>query len=143
MAMSTAFETVYTIVDWYDGPRDGAADFRGVPHRYRSVYLDAPEWNSEEDRFELTPISAELLAAMIEADRLWRRWDDARRAGTLPEMPDDAPRVLPEDRPRYAALTAEIDAALARRAPTVLAHGVFQYRPDRVQRTPVEIFPAA
>jgi hypothetical protein len=141
--MDTAFETVYTIVDWYDGPREGAADFRGVPHRYRSVYLDTPEWNPDEDRFELTPIPTELLTAMLEADRLWRRWDAARRAGTLPQMADDAPRVLPEDRAHYVTLTADIDAALACRVPTMLAHGAFQYRPDRVRWMPVDAASAA
>jgi len=140
--MDRTLDTVYTIEDWYDGPREGAANFRGVPHRYRSVYLDTPAWNPEEDRFELTPISMEILIAMREAHELWRRWDDARREGTVPEMSDDAPRVLPEDQVRYSALRAEIDAALAGLVPTILARGAFQYRPDRVQWTSVEAAPA-
>ena len=52
--MESDFDIVYTIHDWYDGARDGAATFRGSPFRYRSVYMDTPTWDPNEDRFELT-----------------------------------------------------------------------------------------
>jgi hypothetical protein len=135
--MESASDVFYTIYDWYDGARDGAATFQGAPCRYRSVYLDTPSWDPDEDRFELTPISADLLGAMVEADRLWRRWDEARRAGTLPPEGPDAPRALPEDRERYKALLARIEAELGALQPTVLARGEFDYQSGRVRWTPI------
>jgi hypothetical protein len=135
--MESASDILYTIDDWYDGARHGAATFRGALVRYRSVYLDTAKWDPEENRFELTPISEELLDAMLEADRLWPRWEAARKAGTLPNAPHDAPRVLPEDLERYTALKAQIEADLAARTPTVLATAAFDYALDRVEWTPI------
>src|SRR5687768_8510315 len=33
------FERVYTVTDYWDGPREGIADFQDVPHLYRSIFL--------------------------------------------------------------------------------------------------------
>ena len=51
--MEPKFELVYTVTEYYDGPRDGVANFRDAPHVYRSVYLDHAQWDRNEDRFEL------------------------------------------------------------------------------------------
>lgn len=54
--MDHGFERVYTVHDYWDGPRSGFADFGGVPHAYRSLWLDdLDEW--DPDRFELSPIA--------------------------------------------------------------------------------------
>ncbi len=53
--MERSFEHVYTVTDYYDGPRGGVAEFNGVPHVYRSLFLDSEdEWDAE--RFELSPL---------------------------------------------------------------------------------------
>ncbi len=129
--MQPVSDVFYTIYDWYDGARDGAATFQGAPFRYRSVYLDTPRWHPDEDRFELTPLSPDLLGAMVDADRLWRRWDEACRAETLPPEALDEPRVLPEDREQYEALTARIEHELGVLKPTILARGKFDYQNRR------------
>lgn len=130
--MTSPFERVYTIGDWYDGPRSGAADYRGAPHHYRSLYLDTPDWDPQEDRFELTPLTAEALEWMIEADALYQRWDAARRRGTLPPeareeaIPVDAPLVFPQDRGRYETLERQVAAYLAANAARAfIVHGAF------------------
>jgi len=74
---------------------------------------------------------------MIEADRLWCRWDDARQAGTLPDQGEDESRVLPGDQKRYDALTTRITAELAALRPTLLVRGEFDYRQERVKWTPI------
>ena len=102
--MDREFETVYTVDEYYDGPRSGIADFGGVPHFYRSVYLDTVHWNPDEDRFELSPVTAAVRDMAVEAYKLWQRWQSASFAGTAPETEDNAPRVLSEDRPRYETL---------------------------------------
>jgi hypothetical protein len=140
--MEPAFKRVYAIRDWYDGPRDGAADFRGVPHRFRSVYLDTEQWHPDEDRFELTPLPPHVLPWMVEAHELWQRYLAALRAGTAPELPQDSPGVLPEDRARYEKLERWIDASLAELQPAVLAHGEFSLRDANVRWVPVGERPA-
>ena len=57
--MQLFFERVYTIDEWRAGPRAGVANFAGAPHFYRSV--KQPRRGVREDRFELTPLSPELL----------------------------------------------------------------------------------
>ena len=137
--MDPPFEQVYTINDWYDGPRTGAADYGGVPHVYRSLYLNGETWNSDEDRFELTPITSEVLGWMLEANRLNREWHSARRAGTAPAWTSGEPCVPPEDRERYLELEAKIAGALERHAgPRVLAHGEFEPGGRGVRWKPVE-----
>ena len=54
--MTEDFEPVHSVDEYYDGPREGMADFGGHPHRYRSMYLDGAEWDPDDDRFELTPV---------------------------------------------------------------------------------------
>lgn len=54
--MSLIYERVYRITAYYDGPREGIADFEGKPHLFRS----------ERDYganvfFYLTPLSEELF----------------------------------------------------------------------------------
>jgi hypothetical protein len=56
-SMSGEFEPVHVVDDYYDGPRNGIAEYRGVRHRFRSVVWPAGEtWDSEDDRFELLPV---------------------------------------------------------------------------------------
>jgi len=116
--MDRDVEPIYVIEDWYDGPRTGVAEYGGVPHYYRSLYLDRETWNPDEDRFELTPLTAESVAWAVEADRLFHRWDDARQAGTLPpdateeSLDGDAPLVYPADRARFELLERQLHAYL-------------------------------
>jgi hypothetical protein len=106
--MDSRFETVYTVDDYYDGPRGGVADFDGRPHYYQSLFFDEP-LDSDENRFELSPISADTRDLAIEAFLLWQRWQVASFAGLAPALSDeDAPRVLPEDRARYEQLSSAL-----------------------------------
>src|SRR4051812_3241390 len=93
---------VLTIDDWYDGPIAGATEYRGTPHYYRAAFLDDEPWRPDgegAERFELIPLPATVLAAILEAAQLHQRWVDAERAGTLPPVPDPEDlRVLPSDR---------------------------------------------
>jgi hypothetical protein len=104
-------EPVYTIDDWYDGPRAGFASYRGVPHHYRSLYLDSETWDADEDRFELVAVGAEVLASALEASAIFYRWNELRRQGGV-DWTADAPEsefgALPEDRDRYAMLRAAL-----------------------------------
>ena len=69
--MATDFEPVHDVEDYYDGPRTGIADFRGLPHRFRSVGWsspdgpDGPEWDPNDDRFELVLLESDDNLAVI------------------------------------------------------------------------------
>ncbi|HSH15259.1 MAG TPA: hypothetical protein VLD18_04435 [Verrucomicrobiae bacterium] len=64
--MSEQFEPVHEVDDYYDGPRTGVAEYRGVRHRFRSVVWPADDgWDSKDDRFELLPESGEGPAVIV------------------------------------------------------------------------------
>jgi hypothetical protein len=112
MYEDSEFEDVYTVDDWYDGPRTGFAQYRGAPHHYRSLYLDYNDWDTDEDRFELIPVSADVLAAALEADAIFGRWDIARKSGEIVwtvDTPESEFGALAKDRDRYAIVRAVIE----------------------------------
>ena len=39
------FERVHTMTDYYDGPRQGVADYQGHPHAYHC------EWSEDDDSY--------------------------------------------------------------------------------------------
>ena len=110
--MEAPYETVYVVEDWYDGPRSGYARYRQQPHAYRSLYLDwnsSEDYNPDEDRFELTPVSAQVLEWAVASHHLWLKWNTAYRTGTLPAGANDEERILPEDRAYDQELRALIE----------------------------------
>jgi len=128
--MHSESEPIHVIEEWYDGPRTGAADYRGAPHHYRSLYLDSERGNPREDRYELTPLTSEALEWLVEANTLFQHWDAARQGGTLPPeatedgLSPDAPAVFPEDRPQYEMLQRRIADYLANaRSRAFIVHG--------------------
>jgi hypothetical protein len=128
--MEQTFERVYTVTEYYDGPRDGVADFLGAPHTYRSVYLDNAQWDTGEDRFELSPIAPDVLALALEDWAIWERFERAYRAGKLSEPVQESDwGALPADAPRHAELRQILESALAiDPARRVLARGAFRVR---------------
>lgn len=73
--MPITFESpqrVYVELSYYDGPREGIADLRGVPHRFVSHFEDAE--SNVDPTFGLVPISEEVLALEIEQWRIFVGW---------------------------------------------------------------------
>ena len=138
--MEPKFELVYTVTEYYEGPRDGVANVRDVPHVYRSVYLDNAQWDSNEDRFELSPISSEVLALALEDWAIWKRFERAYHAAELTEPVQESDwGALREDAPRHAELQQILESALAidpvRR---VMTRGTFRVR-EPAPETPVGV----
>ena len=78
------WERVYTVNDFYDGPRLGVADYNGQPHLYESRWDDSEgRWEGEKgeegylDNFWLSPITAEELVLVLEDWAIWERWEAA------------------------------------------------------------------
>ena len=133
--MSSDWETIHTIRDWYDGPRSGAAEYLGATYWYRSVYLDTEEWDPDEGRFELTPLTSEACRWELERTSIFERWDAARRSGLVTWKDGDRNSfgAFPEEMPRYRELNKGLDAYLAETSPSHLARGTFDLRAKRVQ----------
>jgi hypothetical protein len=97
--MEGRFEKVYTMTDYYDGPRRGIADFEGKPHFYDSEWSDTEDLNL--DTFKLTAITADLLSLALEDWAIWRRWETAFHEDRVDTTTQPA---LPEDRTRHDEL---------------------------------------
>jgi len=69
-------EHVYVEHEWYDGPRSGIADFRGVPHRFQSASDE-----TDGGTYLLSPLDATTLALEIEQWRIFVAWNDLYEAG--------------------------------------------------------------
>ena len=62
--LDSDYEKVYTISDYWDQPRSGAADFKGQPHSYECVFDEAEDdWSKV---FILKPLDVETLKLAME-----------------------------------------------------------------------------
>jgi hypothetical protein len=129
------WEKIHTIHDWYDGPRSGAAEHLGATYWYRSVYLDTEEWDEDEDRFELTPMTSEILGWDLERAAIFLRWNAAVRTGSIiwKDGDNDSFGAFPEDMARFRELNERVEKYLAQASPSLLVRGTFDLKSKRVQ----------
>lgn len=105
--MSNQFELVYTVQDYWDGPRQGIADFQGVPHIYeRQFDKIEDDWS---DTFLLAPIDEKSFNLAMDAWAIWKRH---LKAVERKEVLLSTHSVLPEDKERYEQIKPAIDALL-------------------------------
>jgi hypothetical protein len=123
------FERVYTIWDYYDGPRSGLADYRGRPHYYECSWNDAADdWN---ESYLLTPVESETLTLALEQWGIWRQWEHAHQRG---EASSDTHPALSGQDSRYHELEAILKSRIdATSAASLRARGIFQPRPDQAE----------
>jgi len=88
-------QEVHFVIDYWDGPREGVADYRGSPHYFRAVFDEKrDEWS---DVFILTPLDQDTYRLLMESKQIWQRWQAAYDTGATtldshPALPDDANR---------------------------------------------------
>jgi hypothetical protein len=132
-------EPVFTVYDWYDGPRSGAAEHQGQPVWYRSLFLDDEDYEDEHCRFELRPLTAEALGWEEERQAIYGRWEatrtEADRRG--PATPLEEFGALPEERERYRELNRRMDEYIRTTAPTIVVRGEFELGNRRVAWLPL------
>src|SRR6267378_8317239 len=58
------YERVFTVTEYYDGPRKGIANFLGVPHLYECLFDEAK--GNFSDQFLLTPIDTQTFQLAME-----------------------------------------------------------------------------
>ncbi|MEQ9459994.1 MAG: hypothetical protein RIG82_03445, partial [Phycisphaeraceae bacterium] len=136
---------VHTVIEYYDGPRRGIADFNGKPHFFESDFRDVDD--GERDTFNLYPLSVELFLLAMEDWAIWLRWHDAYSTGTATIESHPA---LPEDRERHDELERLLRwDKLVQTPPAARMHGQFDALPGArnagttargflVQWTPIE-----
>jgi hypothetical protein len=122
------FELVYTVTEYYDGPRQGVANFKGQPHFYDCGFSE--EQDDYSDLYRLTPIPRQVLELAIEDWAIWKRWEMAFYTG---KVTMDSHPALPEERARHE----EIDAILGKALKTDPDNCVIQAGSFEVIGTPV------
>jgi hypothetical protein len=107
------FERVYTVTDYWDGPREGVADFGGVPHLYRSVWRrGADDWDN--DRYFLSPLTPDQASLLREDWAIWQRFANHYRGRVVPAGQSfDQWGALPEDLSRRRELRRLLAPILA------------------------------
>jgi len=103
-----AFERVYTVWDYYDGPRSGIAAYSGEPCHYHCEWDEAKDDYAET--FVLTPIDKETLTLAMEQWLIWCEWKGAFHRGSVPQSTHPA---LPGTHPHYAELEATLKARIS------------------------------
>jgi hypothetical protein len=118
---------VHTVDDFYDGPRSGVADFGGAPHHYRAVDRFADGWCPDDDRFELSPVSPEIMSAAKEFAGIFERWESVARSTIGFTHTEEGFGALQPDRERSRALEALLSTGFgeARRNGRLLVRGEF------------------
>jgi len=109
------FETVFTVSEYYDGPRGGLASFHGVPHIYECIFDEKSEVYS--DWYLLMPVGPELLTAAMINWKIFLKWRAAFDAG---QTTIDTHPALPEDKPRYQENRKTLEQAIALAKPQAL-----------------------
>jgi hypothetical protein len=120
--LQPGYEAVFTVTDYYDGPRKGVANFRGQPHFYDCIFDDAKDEYS--DLYRLTPLSQSIFELAKEDWAIWKRWEAAFHSGkaTVESHP-----ALPQDRARHEQIRAILDSVLTTNAAVcVTQHGSFE-----------------
>ena len=108
----TPQEQVFTVHGFYDGPRGGVAHYGGVPHAYRSLFLDYErdaDGKRLDDVFLLKRIDSRLFDLALEDWEIFLRWRAAFDAGDVDLSTHPA---LPKDKPRHDAIHDEVETAL-------------------------------
>jgi len=116
------YESVFTVTEYYDGPRGGLANFRGVPHIYECIFDE--ENDAYSDFYFVMPVGPELLAAAMTNWKIFLKWREAFDAGqtTLATHP-----ALPEDKPQYEEARRALERAIAEAKPgAIRVRGEFE-----------------
>jgi hypothetical protein len=113
-------EIVFTVTDYYDGPRSGIANFRGKPHLYECIFDQTA--NDYTDTYLLTPVSDEMFSLAMEDWQIWKRWEVARAGhATVDSHP-----ALPDDRARHEEIALKLQGITADLSASLKRIGIFE-----------------
>jgi hypothetical protein len=111
------FEQVFTVTDYYDGPRKGIANFLGEPHFYDCIFDETK--GNYSNLFRLTSIEEGIFKLAMEDWGIWQRWELAFNTGktdisTHPALPDETDRHLQLKRILEKALVSEPEKGITK-----------------------------
>ncbi len=105
--IAAGYDKVYTVTDYYDGPRAGVTNFNGQPHYYECQFNESQDnWS---DIFLLKSIDSATFQLALEDWDLWERWNAAREDG---KVSLDTHPALPEHRERHDEISAILKSKL-------------------------------
>ena len=105
--LKPGYERVFTVTEYYDGPRIGIANYRGNAYFYECIFDEAKDDYSEV--FQLTPLDPETLQLAMEDWEIWRRWELAYHDG---KTDLDTHPALPHETNRHQELKLILDRVL-------------------------------
>ena len=120
-----SLETVFTVTDYWDGPRKGIANYQGAPHLYECIF-DTTE-DDYSDLYRLTPIDQQTFRLAMENWEIWLRWRAAFDAGKVTVATHPA---LPEDKNRHEELKNLLQAVLQSSPNAIVRKAEFVAQPD-------------
>ncbi|MAG93055.1 MAG: hypothetical protein CMJ48_04830 [Planctomycetaceae bacterium] len=101
------FERVFSMWDYYDGPRAGVANFNGQAHHFQCEWDDARD--NYADVFVLRPVTDAFLEINEKRDQIYEQWQEELSAGAVSS---ETHPVAMGQNPRFAVLTTFLDAAV-------------------------------
>ncbi len=105
--IAAGYDKVYTVTDYYDGPRAGVADWNGQPHSYECQFDEVlSNWS---DIFLLKRIDSEPFRLALQDWEIWERWNAAREEGRVSL---DTHPALPEERERHNKISTILQSKL-------------------------------
>jgi hypothetical protein len=105
--LKDGFEMVFTVEEYYDGPRKGIANYRGKPHFYGCILNE--EKQNYSDKFRLTPLDQKNFELALEA---WEIWRHSEIAFHTDKTTRDTHPTLPQDAERYSELNKMLEPEL-------------------------------
>ena len=98
---------MFTVDEYYDGPRTGVANFRGEPHFYECIFEE--NRSDYSNLFQLTPIDQKTFELALAAWRIWRKWEIAYHEGKVKWESHPALQV---DTAKYRKMTRRLEGLL-------------------------------
>jgi hypothetical protein len=106
--LKSGYEQVFTVTDYYDGPRAGIANYHGQPHFYKCIFNEAKDDYLE--LFRLTPLNTEIFQLAMADWNIWRQTD----VSTHPALPHEANRHAELRRILERSIVTDPDRAILR-----------------------------
>jgi hypothetical protein len=121
-------ESIYTVTTWYDGAREGVADFQGKPHYYKC--LQGYDDECKPTPYALIPIDNEIFQLELKNWNIWLRYQAAFKAG---EATCKIHPALPEDQVRHDEIARILlEKAQVSSVTSIIATGEFVYGANAV-----------
>ena len=115
------FEEVYTVWEYYDGPRTGIANFKGELHYFECGWDEALDDYSE--MYTLRSIDKEILPLVDELDQIWKDWVTRLHKGEVDAITHPGYK---NHNPRFGQLSDLLDKKMKTGDPVAKCRATFQ-----------------